>query len=206
MLWDSCVFIRYLTQTPLDLVNEITQYIADVQAKKRRVYFSSFGLYRDTAALLKAQGIVTLQEFFADLGATFIPIDPNPNILMMAGQMWDVDSTNPGDPRMPGRTLGTPDSIHLATCLYLRDTLGIEDIVFGNCNLYVVGAIGRSEPRGFPPRPPEYEITEKDYFDSLLCRGAASKRSAMPRRRPKSVNSASKSASESAMDHNCAAE
>lgn len=28
------------------------------------------------------------------------------------------------------RTLGTPDAIHLASCIYARDTLRIRDIVF----------------------------------------------------------------------------
>jgi hypothetical protein len=44
--------------------------------------------------------------------------------------MRDVDPTNPSDPSAPLRTLGTPDSIHLATCLHVRDTLGLTYVVF----------------------------------------------------------------------------
>jgi len=130
MCWDSCVFIRYLTQSPPDCVSDIDQYIQDVQANKRTVYFSSLVYTEIRPRFLRHRGILSIQDFFADLGATFTAIDPNPNILMMAGEMRDIDTANPSDPNTKGRVLGTPDSIHLATCLYLRDILGVSDVVF----------------------------------------------------------------------------
>src|SRR6202030_2013594 len=47
-----------------------------------------------------------------------------------AYQMRDVDPTNPSDPNAPLRTLGTPDSIHLAPFPHVRDTLRVTDLTF----------------------------------------------------------------------------
>jgi hypothetical protein len=127
MFWDSCVFIRYITESPQDYVNDIEQYIKDARERKRTIYFSTL-VYTEIRPRFFRQG--NIHDFFDDLTGMFVPVDPTPNIFITAGAMRDIDSTNPADPNGPRRVIGTPDSIHLATCLHLRDILGIADIVF----------------------------------------------------------------------------
>ena len=72
-----------------------------------------------------------IDDFVADLGGAFTPIDPNPNIMSLAGKMRGVIGRDKSEPRKPtGRSLGLGDAIHLATCVFARDVLEIEDIVF----------------------------------------------------------------------------
>jgi predicted nucleic acid-binding protein len=127
MFWDSCVFIRYLTESPPDHVGDIQEFIKDARAKKRTIYFSTLVYTEIRPRFLKAG---TIHDFFEDLSGTFVPVDPTPNVFVAAGAMRDLDPINPSDPKAPRRSLGTPDSIHLATCLHVRDTLGVPDIVF----------------------------------------------------------------------------
>jgi hypothetical protein len=64
------------------------------------------------------------------LESNFEPIDPNPNILIGAGELRDATPTNP-DPKQPtGRVIGTADAIHLMTCAYVADVLNVPDLVF----------------------------------------------------------------------------
>jgi hypothetical protein len=50
-------------------------------------------------------------------------IDPSPNIMILAGQLKDLKYTKNNT---KGRQLGTPDAIMLASCVYLRDVLGVD--------------------------------------------------------------------------------
>jgi hypothetical protein len=80
---------------------------------------------------LKRKGYATIQDFFADFEGAFFPIDPNPNIMIAAGELKDAKATNPSDAKTTKqRVIGTADAIHLATCLYIRDVMGVKDIIF----------------------------------------------------------------------------
>ena len=49
----------------------------------------------------------------------------------MAGELRSAKSTNPGEPNGPKqRSIATPDAIIMMTCLFAKEQLGIEDIVF----------------------------------------------------------------------------
>jgi predicted nucleic acid-binding protein len=130
MFWDSCVFIRYLTQTPNQYVDDIGNFIGDAQAGKRKIYFSTLALSEIRPRFFRGSQHGSIQDFFDNFRSAFVPIDPTPNVYIRAGELRDVDSINPAGANAPPRTLGTPDSIHLATCLHVRDTLGVADIVF----------------------------------------------------------------------------
>jgi hypothetical protein len=131
MFWDSCVFIRYITaDSDGDGYADICRFVEDAKRGERKIYFSTITFAEIRQEHFKPS-FGSIQEFFDDLGSNFYPIEPSPNILVAAGELRSARSTNPGDPNPPNkREIGTPDAIHLMTCLYARDVLGISDIVF----------------------------------------------------------------------------
>ncbi|MGH2510246.1 MAG: type II toxin-antitoxin system VapC family toxin, partial [Ktedonobacteraceae bacterium] len=135
LFWDSCVFIRYLTRQPTDFLADIDQYVAEAKGTDRKyiIHCSTLVFVEIRPRFLKKTGFGTAAEFMSDLGSAFAPFDPNPNILSYAGALRDHEPVNLGNPKSDKpatRSIGTPDAIHLATCLYLRDVAGVSDIVF----------------------------------------------------------------------------
>jgi len=132
LFWDSCIFIRYLSgDASQDHYADICRFIEDAQAKKRTIYYSTITLAEIRQEAFKGSPYGTTQEFFEDLGASFVPVEPMPNILIATGELRSAKSTNPGDPNPPKqRTIATPDAILLMTALFARDQLGISDLVF----------------------------------------------------------------------------
>jgi hypothetical protein len=132
LFWDSCVFIRFLIgDESADHFSDIARFIGDAKAKRRTIYFSTLTLAEMRQEFFQGTGYGGVQEFFEDLGASFVPIEPNPNVMIASGVLRSAKSTNPGDPNPPAqRTIATPDAIILTTCLFAKDQLGIEDVVF----------------------------------------------------------------------------
>lgn len=133
LFWDTCVFVRYLTRQPTDMLPDIDQYVVDAKDGKYVIYCSTLVFLELRPRFLQKSQFSTATEFIADLGAAFVPIDPDPNIMTYAGALRDHEPVNPGDPKIADdrrRSIGTPDAIHLATCVHLRDVLGLSDIVF----------------------------------------------------------------------------
>jgi len=134
LFWDSCVFIRYLTKGEgwLDIAELISDTKAKFQGERRHVYYSTltYAEIRPRHFVGSAHG--SLDDLLAELGAAFEPIDPNPNILKAAGELRDAVPVNPFPKEDPDkkRVISTPDSIHLMTCVFARDVLGVSDIVF----------------------------------------------------------------------------
>ena len=65
------------------------------------------------------------------MGRHFVATEPNPNVMSRAGYIKDAHPTNPSDAKTQNhRVIGTGDAIQLATCLYIRDVLGVSDIIF----------------------------------------------------------------------------
>ncbi len=134
LFWDSCVFIRYLVGSSSDAhFDDICQFVDDAKANKVKIYYSTIAYTEIRPRHLRAGKFGSMSEMLEDLGSSFIPIDPLPSILMWAGALKDAQAVNPGDPKEPPektRVIGTPDAIHLATCIFARDSLGISDVVF----------------------------------------------------------------------------
>jgi hypothetical protein len=129
LFWDSCLFIRYLIgDTSSAHFDDIARFIDEAKIGARKTYFSTL-TYAERQEHFKGGDYGALKDFFEDLGASFIPIEPNPNILINAGQLRSASSINPGDPKAKGRVISTPDAIMLTSCLFARDALGINDIV-----------------------------------------------------------------------------
>jgi hypothetical protein len=133
VFWDSCIFIRYITETPKDRLQDIHDFLADAQGKgtkRRNIYYSTIVYSEIRPRYFKDSKYGSLEEFFASFGSSFNPIDPNPNILIGAGELRDAVPIDPSNGNASNRSIGTPDAIHLITCLYLRDVLGVSDIIF----------------------------------------------------------------------------
>lgn len=166
LFWDSCIFIRYLIgDTSAPHFSDIARFIDEAKAKKRKIYYSTLTYAEIRQEFFKPTAAGSVKDFFEDLGASFIPIEPNPNILIRSGELRSAKSTNPGDPKNPPaqRSIATPDAIILSTCLFARDAFGISDVIFQTTdegkgkNWY-----GRSVPIiGFEKWYPESTRTER---------------------------------------------
>ncbi|XBQ15701.1 MAG: hypothetical protein ABL308_12170 [Oceanicaulis sp.] len=134
LFWDSCNFIRYATGAGNEeFVDDLSLFIDESRGKNPRwkIYYSTIVLAEFRPSLLKSTKFGGIDDFFDDFGSAFYPIDPNPVILADAGRIKDIRPHDKSNPRMPSkRVVGTPDAIHLATCLFARDVLGISDISF----------------------------------------------------------------------------
>lgn len=131
LFWDSCIFIRYLTQTPTEFVDEIGDYIKDAKKGEYRIWYSTITLAEIRPSHLKKRGYGSIAEFFADFQGAFHPVESNPNIMMMVAELRDVPRSHPTKENAVNKwPIGTPDAIQLASCLYLRDVIGVKDIKF----------------------------------------------------------------------------
>ena len=133
LFWDSCVFIRYVTRYPDVDLHHLDAFISDAKSKaeaaRRKIFYSTI-IYTEVKPRFLKPRHGTIAEFFASLGRNFEPIDPNPNILMAAGELRDQVPTDPSDGRPSKRVVGTPDAIHLMTAVFAREHLGVSDLVF----------------------------------------------------------------------------
>jgi predicted nucleic acid-binding protein len=131
MYWDSCVFFRYLTNEPFDYVDDIHRFVQEAKKGERKIHCSTLFLTEVRHFALKKTTHKSVAAFFEDLRRAVSLIEANPNVLIKAGALKDVVSTNPSDRKAEKqRVIGTADAIHFATCLYLKEVRGLTDIVF----------------------------------------------------------------------------
>ncbi|SNS83673.1 hypothetical protein SAMN05880556_11320 [Azospirillum sp. RU38E] len=127
LFWDSCVFYRYLTQTPPEYVADIVQYIRDAQAGQIDILFSTITLAEIRPSALRQRGFDHIDDFFDDVSGVFLPIGPTPEIMKRAAILKDRRYRHA---RKDPRHIGTPDAIQLLTCLHAAEDLGYEEVVF----------------------------------------------------------------------------
>ncbi len=131
LYWDLCVFWCYLTGNPSQYLAEVTEIVIDAKNKKHMIHCSTITFAEIRQEALAKKGYGTVFDFFADFEGAFYPFDPNPNIMAAAGELKSASSVHPSnDRRAKQRVIGTADAIHLMTCLYIRDVIGMTDIVF----------------------------------------------------------------------------
>jgi predicted nucleic acid-binding protein len=129
--WDSCVFYCLLTGKPPEHQADVLELLADAKKGSVKIYCSTMTFAEIRQKSLRPKGHLTINDFFQDLGSAVATIDPNPNIMIAAGELRDAEPTNPSDVTTTNkRSIGIADAIHLETCLYLRDVLNIKDIEF----------------------------------------------------------------------------
>lgn len=134
LFWDSCLFIRYAAgDASQSCYNDICQFVEDAKKGERTIYYSPIAFTELLPKRLKMGTFKNGKEFIEHLGGAFIPIDLNPNILIAAGELRNSQAVNPGKPGMDPnkvRVFGTPDAIHLQSCIFASEVLGIDDLVF----------------------------------------------------------------------------
>jgi predicted nucleic acid-binding protein len=123
LFWDSCVFYAFLRdeRTAYD-VNSIQQYVQEAREGKHRIYASAIVLAEVVPSAITKPGVGTFQDFLDDLQGAVILVDASPNVMHLAAQLKDLPYKKGNS---PGRRLGTPDAIILASCVYVRDVLGV---------------------------------------------------------------------------------
>ena len=133
ILWDTCVLWRLFSKNQMEYQDHVKRYVLDAERGERTIYTSSVALAEiDQRAIDPAVG--TPDEFFQDLKQSIRIIDATPNIMIMAGALRSnsfVYSQNDkdGSPPKP-RSMGVGDSIFHATGIWLRESAGIDDLVF----------------------------------------------------------------------------
>jgi predicted nucleic acid-binding protein len=128
IFWDSCVFYRYLTGIPNELVDDIGQYISDARNGKVEILTSTIAFAEIRPSVLKRHSYHTLADFVADFKASFLPIAPTVDIMNRAAIVKDQKYPNPKGGN--SRHIGTPDAIMLLTALHAQQELGYDDLVF----------------------------------------------------------------------------
>jgi predicted nucleic acid-binding protein len=124
LFWDSCCFIAFLeNNTKAYDVASLEQYLDEAKNGQVVIYTSTIALAEVRPSFLKKKSIGSFADFVSDLNGAVSLIEPSPNIMILAGQLRDFPYKKANT---TSRQLGTPDAIMLASCIYLRDTLGVE--------------------------------------------------------------------------------
>jgi hypothetical protein len=164
LFWDSCVFIRYITNdVAADHFDDIARFVGEAKSGKRQIYYSTISLAEFRQEYFDGSQYGSIHDFFDDMGSACLPVEPNPNVLISVGELRSAKSTNPGDPRASGRAIATPDAIVMMSAIYARDALGIEDIVLQSTDEgKSKGWFGRAVPIiGFERWYPESTRTDR---------------------------------------------
>lgn len=131
--WDSCTLIRHLTQNPPELLGDIQTILDEAKSGKRKIWHSTLLYAEFRPSLLKSSKYSNIADLIADMEGVLLPIAPNPNIMLDAGKMRDYSFQRPQSERQStekARVLTVADAVQLATCLYVKRALGVDDLVF----------------------------------------------------------------------------
>ncbi|MCJ2063506.1 PIN domain-containing protein [Methylobacterium sp. J-088] len=118
--WDTCVFTAFLNNEIAaygNYISHIEQYLEEAKAGKFKIYCSTITLAEITRGSMRNSSFGTFEEFLEDYSAAIIQITPDPNIMSLAGALRSLQYTKDNGKRK----LLTPDAIHLASAIYLKD-------------------------------------------------------------------------------------
>lgn len=124
--WDTCVFTAYLNDERSQhgkIIDHIRQFIEEAEAGKCKLYCSTVSIAEITSSTLGGVGFSSFDEFLSDLRGAVTPIDPSPIIMGVASHLRSqrYEKSPNGN-----RILSTPDAIHLASAISLRDIFGVQ--------------------------------------------------------------------------------
>ena len=104
LFWDSCVFIRYITRDDgQPHFQDIARFVGEAKAGKRQIYYSTITLAEFRQDHFAGSDFGSVRDFFEDMGSACIPIEPNPNVMIVNR-----------------RPIGTPDRRAKGTPLAMR--------------------------------------------------------------------------------------
>jgi predicted nucleic acid-binding protein len=123
LFWDTCVFCALLyDQHQAYDVKSIEQYLEEARAGKHQIYTSSLVFAEIVPSAIKKNGVGSFQQFLDDLQGAAIIIDAFPNVMHRAGLLRDLPYKKAN---MSQRRLATTDAIMLASCLFLKEAMGV---------------------------------------------------------------------------------
>jgi hypothetical protein len=114
LVWDTCIFGRYLTADPPDFVPDIEAFFQDFRHSRKTVYFSSIVFAEIGRPLLKRGGSLDIMGFAKSLGSNFTIVDANANIMSMAGEIHAERPVNPNPGSETNRVIGLARISHRA--------------------------------------------------------------------------------------------
>ena len=127
LFWDSCVFTAFFRdQTAAYDIASIEQYLTEAGEGKHHIYTSSLVFAEILPSSLKP-GVGSFQEFADDFQGAIVIVDASPNVMQIAGRLRDLPYRKGTS---PGRRLATPDSIMLASAVYLTEAVGVRLAAF----------------------------------------------------------------------------
>jgi predicted nucleic acid-binding protein len=120
IFWDTCVFGAHLYDDAAQygsVVEHIRQYLREAHEGKWRIITSSILFAELAFSKMKKEAPGSIDDLVADISSFCLVVEPNPNIMMLAGKLRDL-------PYMKGkskeRRLSVPDAVMLATAVYSR--------------------------------------------------------------------------------------
>lgn len=132
--WDSCTLIRHLTQVPPELTADMAKLLDEAKAGKRKIWVSTILFAELTPSHLNERTrYKTVDDLVAEMESVLLPVTPNIEITLRAGRMRRHTFYRPDNERQhneKNRVMSVPDAIQLATCLFVKEALGVSDIEF----------------------------------------------------------------------------
>lgn len=130
ILWDTCVIYRWFNGIPPEYVDHIQAFLDELEASQCEIYISTLTLAEIAPSKVQKTGH-TPSQVLASMSKAFIQIDTSPDIMSLAGYLRDQNYRPvdvPENKAVP-RPLGLGDSIHLATAVFLREELGVQNLI-----------------------------------------------------------------------------
>ena len=109
----------------------MSRLLDEARAGKRKIWYSTILYSELRPSLLTAGGFKNIEELIVELEGVLLPVSPTPPILMRAGRLRDYSFKHHSAQKTEkSRVLTVPDAIQFATCLFVKEALGITDIEF----------------------------------------------------------------------------
>ena len=120
IFWDTCVFCAHFydeREQYGDTIDHIRQYLREASEGKWRIITSSVVFAEIAFSKVKKGAPGSIEDVVRDIESSCIIIEPNPNIMLLAGKLRDLPYKKNGS---SVRKLSVPDAVMLATAIYGR--------------------------------------------------------------------------------------
>ncbi len=148
LYWDSCVFISFLKKERDqygNAIDDIEQYLREAKELKHNIYCSTITIAEVIPKHLDLTEHSKFSEFLKDYSGCIIQIGADPIVMEIAAELKSLPYKLVGGNGT--RKLLTPDAIHLASALVLKDAYNVELDVF---HTFDNGKAKSPEGKGMP--------------------------------------------------------